>query len=227
MKQIIFSLLLACIGFGVYAQKPEKFDKDKLNNLIFLPVKKWDEAKTLIDKIEQNPKEANNREVQLYKINIYGGIVGDSALYGKYPDADKIAYESFQDFLKKEPDTAKANKLIRDNFTINAVSTLYANGFNKGRAAFGKKDYATAYDNFKIAADLGNFVIQNGFSSGGNRNAIDTTTILYTGYSAQSADKPEEAVAYYKLIADRKIALDQGEGVYQNLIDYYSKKNDE
>ena len=218
--------MLAGAGLSVYAQKPEKFDKDKLNDLIYTQ-KKLDDAKTMIDKVEANPKEADNLEALLYKINIYGAISGDSSLSKKYPDASKTAYGGFEDFLKKQPDTAKANKLIRDNYTINAVSALYANGFNKGRAAFGEKNYPVAYDNFKIAAELGNFVLQNGFSSGGNKNGIDTTTVLYTAYSAQNAEKADDAVFYYKKIADRKIALQQGEGVYQYLIDYYSKKNDD
>ena len=55
---------------------------------------------------------------------------------------------------------------------------------------------------------------------------FDTTLIQNIALSAYRAKKDDEAVVYYKKIADQKIAGKDNVDVYQLLIEYYIKKND-
>lgn len=227
---IVPVLLLSFVSMGASAQK---YDKQKMSDL--LVAKKFDEAKTELDKILANPEEANKPEILTLKTRIYGEIVANPELLKKYPDAGEQAYSSFEAFVKAVPDTAQEMKILKDPYIggLNGASNLYAYEFNQGRDAFTAKTYASAFSAFKKANVLGSFFSENGLLAGGNRNGLDTLTTLYAGIAAHnlSSEKPEyqdTAAHYYKIIVDHNIATTEAESAYKYLAYYYySNKNNE
>lgn len=229
-KIIVPVLLLSLAGVSASAQK---YDKQKMSDL--LVAKKFDEAKTELDKILANPEEASKPEIMTLKTRIYGEITANPDLLKKYPDAPDQAYNAFDQFVKAVPDTAAEMKILKDPYIggLNGASNVYAYSFNQGREAFNAKNFTAAFSGFKKAQALGSFFAENGLLAGGNRNSIDTLTTLYAGFAAQnlSSDNPaykDSAAYYYKIIADRKIATPDAENAYRFLaLNYYNNKQND
>lgn len=224
---IVPVLLLSLVSMGANAQK---YDKQKMSDL--LVAKKYEEAKTELDKILANPEEANKPEVLTLKTRIYGELANDPALAKKYPEAADIAYNSFESFIKAVPDTAQEMKILKDPYIggLNGASNIYALYFNKGKDGFNSKNYVDAFSGFKKAQALGSFFAENGLLAGGNRNSVDTLTTLYAGFAAQNLssdeklNKPEykdSAAHYYKILVDHNIATPEAENAYKYLAYYY------
>ncbi|SDZ84430.1 hypothetical protein SAMN05192529_102292 [Arachidicoccus rhizosphaerae] len=237
MKRIVFSFLLLGITAGAWAQKPVKFKKDDVLKL--LAEKKYGDAKDLIDKVLANPKEQDNKEAITYKAVIYANLATDSALAGSNPDALQTTATTL-DQLKQNTDTAAFNKLMREDQGINAVSVVYSKAFNNGLSDFKDSKWDDAYKNFHTAYSWADYITKNGFSQNPDRNAIDTFTVLYTGFAAQNASgydqenggtfknpaMADSAMAMYTLLADRNIATKDMPAMYQYMVQYYQAKKD-
>lgn len=225
---IVPVLLLSIAGLNASAQK---YDKQKMSDL--LVAKKFEEAKTELDKILANPEEASKPEIQTLKVRIYGEIVNDPALLKKYPDANDVAFAAFKAFKTAVPDTAQEMKILKDPYIggLNGASNVYAHSFNVGREAFNAKNYLDAFNGFSKAQALGSFFAESGLLAGGNKNSIDTMSTLYTAFAAQnlSSDKPaykDTAATYYKIIVDHNITTPDAKNAYTYLTNYYYNKKD-
>ena len=237
MKRIVFSFLLLGISAGAWAQKPVKFKKDDVIKLIVQ--KKYADAKDLIDKVLANPKEQENPEVLTYKAVIYANLATDSAEKANFPDALQTTSTTL-DALQSSTDTAAFNKLMRQEQGINAVSVVYSSSFNNGLEDFKNSKWEDAYGNFHTALKWATYITQNGFSQNADRNAIDTFTVLYTGFAAQNASgynqdnggsfkneaMADSAMSMYNMLAGRGIATKDMAAMYQFMIQYYQTKKD-
>jgi len=237
MKRIVFSFLLLGITAGAWAQKPVKFKKDDVVKL--LAEKKYSDAKDLIDKVLANPKEQDNKEALTYKAVIYADIAADSALGPNNPEALQTAAATLEQ-LQQNTDTAAFNKLMREDQGINAVSVVYSKSFNSGLTKFKDTAWTDAYKDFYNAYKWAGYITRNGFSQNPDRNAIDTFTVLYTGFAAQNASGYEQenggsfknpamadsAMSMYLKLADRNIATKDMPAMYQYMIQYYQAKKD-
>ncbi|HEY0299005.1 MAG TPA: hypothetical protein VGB84_07285 [Arachidicoccus sp.] len=236
MKRIVFSLLMLSAVTSVLAQKATKFDKDDVTKLYY--AKKYTDAKDYIDKVLQNPKEQGNKDALTYKAAIYAQLSQDSATKASNPDGIKTANEVLLQ-LQLSTDTAQFNKLMREDAGINAISSVYASSFNQGKDEFTQSQWDNAFSNFHTAAHWANYITQNGFSQNPDKNAIDTFTVLYTGFAAQNASgfdsqtgfknqaMADSAMAIYTQLADRKIATPDMAAMYQFMIQYYQYKKDD
>lgn len=236
MKRIVFSLLLLGITAGAWAQKPTKFKKDDVVTL--LVQKKYTDAKDLIDKVLANPKEQDNKEALTYKAVIYAKLATDSATQATNGDALATAESTLIQLQESTPDTAAFNKLMRDDQGVNAISAVYSNAFNSGLQSFKDTAWDEAYKKFHSAYHWAEYITKNGFSQNPDRNAIDTFTVLYTGFSAQNAAgqmtgegftnqaMADSAMSMYHLLSDRNIATKDMPAMYQFMIQYYQVKKD-
>ena len=67
------------------------------------------------------------------------------------------------------------------------------------------------------------------YKQGWIKQSMDSTSLLYAGISAEKSNKRDEAVIYYKIIADSGITKIGGNDmaeIYKWLADYYTRKND-
>ena len=247
MKKVLFGMLLIGSAVTVSAQKQKlvKFDKDKMTN--YFTTGKYVDAKDYVSNVLQNPKDPGNKEPLVCEAFIYSQLGYDSATSAAYPLAIDTA-NNILDSLQKTTDTATFNKLMRSTiyttnrgFTqigVSAVSIVYATAFNVGKNQFQNQQWDSAYHSFYRAAHWANYITQNGFSQNPNRNAIDTFTVLYTGFAAQNAAgfDPEtgfknpvmadSAMSIYTALADRNIAMPSMEAMYVFMVEYYQYKKD-
>ncbi len=214
MKRMLFSLLMTVICSGLFAQSVDKAkDLLKANNLAG--------AKDEIDKallVEKNQKSA---EAWYTKVKIYNAIAADPTLKTQYPE---VLVQSL-DALKKyvQYDDKKSVLLAADGYK--PVNEIYQGLFTLGAANYNAQKWNDSYVDFTNAISAINFMYKQGWI----KQSMDTTSLLYAGISAEKSDKRDEALIYYKTIADSGITKIGGNDmaeIYKWLSDYYTRKGD-
>lgn len=194
MKKTFLFLLFAALGAVAVAQD---YNKLALN----YQLKKYEDAKSEIDKLSNDAKTKDKAETYLWKTAIYGQLYSDSALAAKYPDAAQQSMEAFNTYQQKDP-TVKMLKEGTSAAAINGIAWLYSTSFNNGKQYFSQSKWPEAFKEFSRATALSEFINKNGFNT--NKTLIDTFTVLYTGYAAQNMGMPDSAVSYYEMLANLK-----------------------
>lgn len=160
----------------------------------------FENAKKELDKVMADPKAANKAESWFWKAKIYAGFYKEETLHNKYPNSQVIADEAYQKYVSLEPSL----KLLKDNNGQDLLVNLYAPSFNSGIASFNAKNWDSAFYYFAFAAKYSDVIYGNKFSTN-TTQIFDTTAILYAGYAAQNADKPNEAIKFYERLIDNNI----------------------
>lgn len=212
MKKTTLALLFLASGYIAMSQ-------DYTKVLTAYQVKKYDDAKKELDKIAAG-KGKDKPETLMWQAALMSEFFADSAkYYATYPNAAQDAYTALTAYKGKDTSL----KAMKEDGTINSIAYLYNNSFNKGKIAFSQERWIDAYNNFKLASQMGDFINQNGFST--NKSAVDTITVLYTGYAAQNAGKLDDAIAYYERLADLKVGGAENQPMYQYMLNDYQKLN--
>lgn len=218
MKKIALLFLLAAMGFASNAQY------DKVKNQVLL--KKYEDAKTELDKVLANPKLKDKDKVDAgyWTSAIYGAFYGDDALSAKYPGADSIALKALVEYEQKDTSL----KTLRENYSIApVVEIIRTAGFNNGVKSFNAKQPEAAYKGFDAALKADEFMLRHGMLA---KNFVDTTIILYAGYAAQNSGNIANAVAHYKILVDNNIVTDTKDfdnSIYNVILNYYIRTNDQ
>jgi len=212
MKKIMLSFLFAGSGCLAMAQ-----DYSKVTTMYSL--KKYEDAKKEVDKMATDAKAKDKAETYLWQAAVNSELFKDSSLYVKYPDAADQAYSSLLTYQQKDPTL----KTLKEAGAINSLQWLYLSSFNQGKKYFSESKWPEAFSNFKRAVDMSEFINNNGFSA--TKLALDTITVLYTGYAAQNSGKPDSANIYYQKLADLKIGGTEMEPMYEYMLTNLSKMN--
>ncbi|MES1218011.1 MAG: hypothetical protein ABUT20_21065 [Bacteroidota bacterium] len=216
MRKLIFTTLLAVFAFTTYAQSIDDI-KDLVGK------QQWDKAKDQIDKYLANEKNAKKADGWFYKGVIYNEI-GKSDKYKSLVtgDARMEAFNSLKKYIELDPKnilgTIEQNVRFFDIY--NGYFDLAANSFNS-------KNYDVAYENFKNANMVEDYVASKGFSYNNfSFPKLDTSLLQNTGVSALMAKKTDDAVIYYQKLADAKVTGKSYLEIYQFLVQYYNDKGD-
>lgn len=206
MKKILLSFGLMASGYlGVQAQK-----YDEAKNMIML--QQYDKAKEIVDKNWANPKYISKPEAYILKATVYAQI-------GNMPDkgeAGKAMVDEaeglYQEYLKKDP----AKSLVTEPGYANTPVVLYTNQINRGIAEYNNKDYKKALALFEKSLFYSGFLNETKIAA----IPLDTTGQLLAGAAAQNigdAEHDKIAMSHYKVLADAKIAGDDGNTIYRFL----------
>ncbi len=210
MKKITLSLLFASAVCVAMAQ-----DYTKVSTMYTL--KKYDDAKKELDKIAASDKGKDKADTYLWEAALNSEFYKDSANASKYPNAAEDAYKALTMYEAKDTSL----KELRSNGTLNSIAQLYTTSFNDGKKYFTQSNWPLAFDNFKRAEAMSEFINKHGFNS--NKSSVDTFTILYTGYAAQNAAKLDDAVTYYQKLADIKAGGKDLQPMYQYMLDDFQR----
>jgi len=199
----------------MFAQKLEDV-QDKISK------KKYDEAKTSLDKFLADPKNQSNANAYYYKGVIYDELAKDSTK----TDNDTYRSESFNAFKRyQELDPKNIMMTLNQNAYL---FQLYNEYFTGGVGNYNNKQYDKAFDNFRNALQVEQYIHSKGYSYNNySMPALDTSLILNTATVAAQAKQEDSAMKYYSMLADAKIGGPTYENVYMTLVDYYGRKNDE
>ncbi|GAC1454934.1 MAG: hypothetical protein NVSMB7_16960 [Chitinophagaceae bacterium] len=210
MKKVLLTTLLAIAGLGMIAQKVDKA-KD------LLAKNKIAEAKTEIDAVLADAKNAKNGEAWYYKGKIYSAVAADSSLGTQTADARRQALDAFKKYVETDD---KHILLILENYK--SITDLYQYYFTTGAAQFKANQFADAYNSFKDCLAVSDYMSAKGWTN----VKLDTTVVLYTGISAEKAGKKDDAAIYYGRLADAKINGENNDQIYGWLAGYYVEKKD-
>ncbi len=217
MKKLLLIVTIAVTALGLQAQKLDKA-KDYLKN------NKLDQAKTEIDNFVAVEKNKSNSEAWYTRAKVYLAIAGNATLKSTVPDAKNVAFESlrtYMDLESKEKDSTKRN--LQLTLEGNAPFGDLYKGFSADGATFyNAGNFADAFTNFSKSLEVFDYIVAKKLIPA----AFDTNTCLYTGISAEKANKLDEAAVYYGRIAERKIKSEGFIEIYKWLADHYGKKSD-
>lgn len=223
-KTLLFSLLFSLV-MGLSAQDLKTVKK-------YSDAKQWDKAKSEVDAfVAKNPGSA---EGYYWKSKVYGAMASNDQFKNLATDPRGEAFDAF----KKAVDLDKDNKLmvlmVQDQYKpiIDLYTGYFESGaanYNSGIANKNKADYEKAMQDFMNANSVGTYINQKKWVTLGN---IDTTLVLNIGKSALNAGKKEEALKYFKILADANIVGTKDDKVgftlpYQWLTQYYKDAKDE
>jgi hypothetical protein len=214
MKRMLLSLVLAVVCTGLFAQSVDKVKE-------LLKANKLAEAKDEIDKTLLIDKNQKNADAWYYKVKVYNAIAANDQLKTQYPDALLQSLAALKNYVQY--DDKKFALLILDSYK--PINEIYQGLFQAGANDYNAQKYANALVNFKGAIAAIGFMYKEGWI----KQSMDSTATLYAGISAEKADKRDEAVIYYKTIADSGITKIGGNDmaeIYKWLADYYTRKGD-
>jgi hypothetical protein len=184
----------------------------------------YKKAKEGIDKFLSDAKNAAKGDGWYYKGRIYNALSKDS---GFTPgEALKLKTESFEAFKKYQQLDAKEISFVLENHV--SYFDLYNGYFDIGAKEYNAKNYATSYEGFKNALIVEEYVKGKGYEYNGFKfSTLDTSLILNIALAANQAKDEEASISYYRRLTDANLAADQYLNIYQFLVEYYLKKNDE
>lgn len=214
MRKLLFTALLAAGSTMVFGQKSVDKAQEKLKD------NKIDEAQAEIDKAGADPKAAGNADYWFTRAKIYNAVsrggVDTAALrqalvaMQHYVDLQSALKDENKQYVSSILENHKTAMDVYNGYFTNGVKTINAKQYPMAEYYFGNA--LDAYDYLKKAK------IING--------TFDTTSTLYAGYAAESAEHADAAARYYGMIADRRIPDTSMVGVYQYLVRHYSAKKD-
>ncbi|MDE3248329.1 MAG: tetratricopeptide repeat protein [Bacteroidota bacterium] len=210
MKKLLLTTLIAAGSLGMMAQKVDKA-KDLLGK------NKIAEAKTEIDAVLADAKNQKTPDAWYWKGKVYAAISADNALSSQTPDAAAQAFEAFKKYVELDD---KHIALTLENYK--PIADMYQAWFKKGAAQYQENKFADAFGSFKNTLEISDYMSSKGWAN----VKLDTTVVLYTGISAEKANKRDDAAIYYARLADAKVNGENMSEIYKWLADYYAKKED-
>ncbi|WP_207493852.1 hypothetical protein [Aridibaculum aurantiacum] len=215
MKKITLAVALLFFAFtGLVAQDLKKAKTAvTLSQLPGAAPEKLEDAKTEVDKLVADPKGQSNAEAWMLKTQVYGMLAGNEAMRAKYPNASKEAFTALNRYLELDPEN---KKLAEAGFV--GLNDIYRSFFDEGVKNYNSKTWDQAFENFRHLADVSDLMIKRKWTN----TQFDTTAYLFAGIAAQNAKKEDQAIRYYKELADRKVKGQDYEHIYVFLPNYFS-----
>lgn len=195
---------------------------DDINDL--MGKMQYREAKAGIDKYLSNPKKANDAEAYYYKGRIYNSLSHDSTV--AQAEQYTLKGEAFEAFKKNQQLDSKDVYLQLETHT--SFLDLYYGYYDLGARSYNTKNFQGAIDAFKKAIELENFILDKKYEyQQTSLNRLDTSLVLNIAACAIQQKNEELAIEFYKKLTDANISGADFKEVYQYIVDYYVKKDDQ
>jgi len=218
MKKLSLLAILVATTCFAFAQDIEQIKT-------FALLGQTQKGKEAVDKFLAVEKNSKKPEAWFYKGYLYNQGSKDSSK--TLAENMAIKNESFDAFKKYRELDPKSGLLTEQNNS--PLFDLYV-GYSTeiGVVAYNKKDQNTAFEGFKRALDVHDYIYSNNLTgaNGYKFSALDTTLVTYAAIAAYEAKRPDDGAIYYKKLADANVSDPQYLDVYQVLADYYRTKKD-
>ncbi len=208
MKRIILSVLFFASVTTLFAQDIKKIKG-------YVDAKQLDKAKTEIDAyLQKNP---DNPEGLYYKSKIYGSLASNEQFKSLAPDGREVAFDAFKKAVESDKDNKLTLLMVQDQYK--SIFDLYSGYYDAAVANFNsaaggnKADFEQAMNNFIKADEIGNYIYTKKWAL----SEVDTALVLNIGKAALNAGNKEQAMKYFKKLADANIAGTKDGNVGYNL----------
>ena len=216
MKKIFILLLMVFSTTIVFSQT-----LDEINEM--MGKKDYTGAKTAIDKYLSDAKNSSKADGWYYKGRIYNSLsdektTAESSLY----DLKNSAFEAFK---KNQQLDANDIRLKLENYA--SYLDIYYGLYDLGANLFNNKNYSMAFSSFKKALEVEDYILTKKYSyAQATLHPLDTALVLNTAIAATQSKNDDEAIPYYKKLADANVSGEGYRDVYELLVEYYNKKAD-
>ncbi|HEX6849108.1 MAG TPA: hypothetical protein VF144_19120 [Chitinophagaceae bacterium] len=229
MQRFLLSLLIILGGSSMFAQSIEDIEGQLAKGDL-------EKAKASVDGFLAKEKNAAKSDGWWYKGVIYNEMAKSDKYKSLVPEGRMEAFNAFKKYYEMDPKAVRAT--LEQHVRL---FDIYNGYFDLGVSSFGQADelakqkkeaesyakFGEAFTNFKNALTVEEYIGSKGLEYNGFKfPAFDTTLIQNIALSAYRAKKDDDAVVYYKKIADQKIAGKDNIDIYQLLVEYYQKKGD-
>jgi hypothetical protein len=215
MQRFLLSLLILLGSSRLFGQTIEDIEGQ-------LAKGELDKAKVSVDAFLTKEKNAAKPDGWWYKGVIYNEIAKSDKFKSLAPDGRMEAFNAFKKYYELDP------KAVRGTLEQHVrLFDIYNQYFDMGVKGFNDSRFEDAYNNFKNAFTVEQYIAGKGWEYNNFKfPAFDTTLIQNIALSALKANKNDDAAEYYLKIADQKIVGEDFVGVYDWLVKYYDKKGD-
>ena len=215
MKKILLVLLFAAVAQITLAQD---FKKLKIS----VGILKWEDAKTEVDKLANDPKSQSNPEFFYYQARVYAAIFKDAALSAKYTKAVEIASAALEKYAALDASYSKFKALGPE-----PIADLYSSYLQLGnKYFFDDKLNEEAGENYFNSSKYFDLLVKNKLILD-TLTSIDTTTMFYAGVAFQNANKMDKAAICFERLADNKVNDAKFINMYSFLLQHHIKLNNE
>jgi len=213
MKQLLLGIL-PLITLSAFAQDLSYVQQSIASSDYLL-------AKNQIDSLFADKKNTSDATAWYYKGRVYIEYVRQH---------DKNNFSALQEAfksLKRYQELDPPNKLMQLNNNIDLFQ-LYDLSYNTAADFYNDKNYDLAYNHFKLALEVEEYIRRKGFSFQGKTfPSLDTSLINLAGSAAYLSNRTDDAIPYFERLANAKITGDDYRGVYALLYSHYTRKNDQ
>ncbi len=218
MKKTLVLLCTMLMGMISMAQS-----MNEIKTIALLPTPQPKQKET-IDKFMSNEKNTSKAESWYYKGLIYNRISKIDSFKSKCADCRMEAFEAFKKYQEMDP----KNELMLSDKNVQLFD-IYGNYFDDGAKTFNNKAYDTAFEDFKKALLVKDYIYSKGFeaSNGFKFASLDTSLVLNTAISAVLAKKDSLAIPYYNKLINAGLNDKQYLNAYQIVTEYYKKRRDD
>jgi hypothetical protein len=178
--------------------------------------KEWAKGKEAVDLLLANPAEQNNWEAWYFKGLIYGQMAKSADLKAQVPEGWVTSFEAYQKAMELDSKQSNTYMTLRGY----PVFDNYLELQKEGNDFFNTQGYKDALGKYKQADLVGRFIFKNGWALA----EVDTILYYYAGAAAMQANMVDDAVNFYKKIADANIGGEGYDVCYRYLTYHYDKK---
>ncbi|MGB4844933.1 MAG: hypothetical protein WBP16_10740 [Ferruginibacter sp.] len=213
---ILISLVLA----AGYAQAQSL---DDIRKLVILS--QYDKARPEIDKYMADEKNAAKPEGWYYKAFVYNSL---GRVATKPVTESKSLYQGAFDAIKKYAELDPKAPLTTEEKN-STVFNVYYGFFDLGSKTYGESNFTESYDLFKKALDVHDYIYNKNLTGYNDTkfSAHDTNVVWNLAVLANELKKKDEALVYYKQIADADLSEEKYVGAYDDLVIKYKREKNE
>lgn len=213
-KYVLLATLL--IG-GLYSNGQ---DLDNIKKMVMLT--QFEKAKPDIDSYLNNEKNAGKAEGWYYKAYIYNSL---GRVATKPVAESKNLYQGAFDAIKKYAQVDPKAPLTAEEKN-STVFNIYYGIYDLGIKMYNEKNYAESYDLFGRALGIHDYIYTNKLTGPNNLTfaAHDTDLVWNLAVLANELKKKDEALVYYKKIADADLKDEKYVTAYEEMILKYKRE---
>ena len=215
MKKFVLIFTLVLGGFYAHSQ-----DLKIVKNLFIL--KQYDKAKPEVEKFLAIEKNVTNSEAWYYKAVIDNFL---ARLPGKPIGESKLLFQSSFDAIKKYSELDPKLTFAKDEQN-STVFNIYYGFYDLGVKTYNDKNFAESFDLFKKSLDVHDYIYGKQFIGGTDVkfSAHDTDVVWNLAVLANELKKKDDALIYYKKIADAGLFDEKYAVAYDELVLKYKKE---
>ena len=213
------NVLLLVMVLGALVGKGQSLDDIK--KLVILS--QFEKARPEIDKYLSDPKNAAKAEPWYYKAYAYSNLARQA---GKPVAESKLYNQGAYDAVKKymELDSKAPLTTEENNSTIYYI---YYNLYDLGVKMYNEKNYSESFGFFKSTLEVHDFVYNHnlGGPNGIKFAAHDTDIVWNLAVLSNELKMKDDAIMYYKKIADADLGDEKYAEAYDELIKKYKRED--